>query len=398
MKMSQHFIGFALYDPVAQKMLYDYQAEKYFTPASNMKLLTYYLATQILGDSLPSFRFYRAGDTLFLQPMGDPTWWDSRFSQHRATAWLRQEAGPIGIDFGQDELLPWGAGWAWEDYAYPYAAERSGMPLYGNLVRLQLRGDSVRFRPRQVAVVIDTFARQNSVRRYQRENTFVVPSSLLNKGWNIALPFITSHTLTLQCLQDSISTPFFLAESAPDSPYEQIFYGIHTDSLYQYMLQESDNFLAEQLLVVCGAMVLGKQNPEQMIRYGLDSLLQELPDPPRWVDGSGLSRYNLLSPRDMIWILDRLQDEEGYERLFQFLPAGGESGTLEKWYRPEEGQVPYVYAKTGTLSNNHNLSGYLRTDSGRILVFSLMQNHYQLSTSQIKRQSEVLLRRLKKKL
>jgi D-alanyl-D-alanine carboxypeptidase/D-alanyl-D-alanine-endopeptidase (penicillin-binding protein 4) len=397
-KMGKHLIGFSLYDPEAQRTIFAYQEKKYFTPASNTKLLTFFLATQVLGDSIPSFHYQLRADTLYLQPTGDPSWWDSRFPQHQATNWLRKQAQPISLDFSHDELQVWPPGWTWEDYGYAYAAERSALPFWGNLAQFKLlTPDSVYRVPRQVSVSLDTLNLSNSVRRSRSENLYTIPQKLMGSGWDLQLPFVTSHSLSQQILQDSLSQWVDLADQASLLPYERTFYGISSDSLYYYLLQESDNFLAEQLLVICAAERLGKLNSDRMIRYALDSVLHFLPDRPRWVDGSGLSRYNLLSPRDAVVILDRLQRDQGYETMFFLLPAGGKSGTLEKWYVADEGEKPYVYAKTGTLSNNHNLSGYLITDSGRTLIFSLMQNHYMLSSSEIKKQTEIFLREIKRK-
>ncbi|RMD68818.1 MAG: D-alanyl-D-alanine carboxypeptidase, partial [Bacteroidetes bacterium] len=110
------------------------------------------------------------------------------------------------------------------------------------------------------------------------------------------------------------------------------------------------------------------------IAWALDSLLADLPDRPLWVDGSGLSRYNLVTPRTMVMLLDKIRREVPAQRLFGLLPAGGRSGTIAEWYAGPDG--PYVFAKTGTLRNRHCLSGYLRTARGRWLIFSFMHNNF----------------------
>ncbi|WP_345694318.1 D-alanyl-D-alanine carboxypeptidase [Fodinibius salicampi] len=74
------------------------------------------------------------------------------------------------------------------------------------------------------------------------------------------------------------------------------------------------------------------------------------------------------------------------------MPAGGERGTIRNWYEAPEGEDPYVFAKTGTLSNNHALSGYIITRSGKKLYFSFMNNHYVTSSSVVKREMEKVLR------
>ena len=74
--------------------------------------------------------------------------------------------------------------------------------------------------------------------------------------------------------------------------------------------------------------------------------------------------------------------------LFSYFPVGGKSGTLKKWYGNEK---PYVFAKSGSLSNNYNLSGYLVTKKGTVLIFSYMNNHFKESSSEIKKVMEKTL-------
>ena len=162
------------------------------------------------------------------------------------------------------------------------------------------------------------------------------------------------------------------------------------------MLQPSDNFIAEQLLLVAASEMGEPLNSRNVIAHMKETHLKNMPDEPQWVDGSGLSRYNMFTPRSLIWLLQQINNEFWADQdLFAMLPAGGESGTIRNWYgAPDEG-VPYVFAKTGTLSNNHCLSGYVITESGRKLLFSFMNNHYVTSSSVVKAEMEMVLRHIR---
>ena len=70
------------------------------------------------------------------------------------------------------------------------------------------------------------------------------------------------------------------------------------------------------------------------------------------------------------------------------MPASGESGTLKNSYKASK---PYIYAKTGTLRNNHSLSGLLITKSGKTLYFSFMNSNYTVPNSQLKQAMEEIL-------
>ncbi|MGI9552249.1 MAG: D-alanyl-D-alanine carboxypeptidase, partial [Aurantibacter sp.] len=74
-------------------------------------------------------------------------------------------------------------------------------------------------------------------------------------------------------------------------------------------------------------------------------------------------------------------------------PKGGVSGTLEDWYPGNP--KPYIIAKTGSLGNNHCLSGYLITKSGKTLIFSFMNNHFRRPSSKIKRRMQLIFEEIR---
>ncbi|MEL6844245.1 MAG: D-alanyl-D-alanine carboxypeptidase, partial [Bacteroidota bacterium] len=342
--------------------------------------------------SVPCFRYQQRGDSLIIKPLGDPTFLHSDFEIQLADSFLRQHQGPIFVDFQANQVVPWAPGWTWEDYFYPFAAERSLMPIYGNLASISLpASQNAHIIPASLSLREATDQSQQRVQRAQHQNEFTYPKRLRGSGWEVSIPFMTSEALTLSLLSDTLNRSVQAWSGSPLGEDAAILYTQPIDSLYQYMLQKSDNFFAEQMLIMCAALRYGSVDSEKMIRYSQDSLLNNLPDPVRWVDGAGLSRYNLVSPADLTWLLDKMYNQLGEERILALLPAGGVSGTLEKYYAGEDG-IPYIFAKTGTLSNNHNLSGFIRCKSGKVLIFSIMQNHYLFSSSVVKPQIEAFLK------
>ena len=132
-----------------------------------------------------------------------------------------------------------------------------------------------------------------------------------------------------------------------------------------------------------GNKVANEYNVKKGIDYSLKNYLQGIPQKPRWVDGSGLSRYNLFTPESSVFLLKKMYKEIPKEKLFSYFPVGGESGTLKKYFKNNE---PFIFAKSGTLSNNYSLSGYLVTKKGTVLIFSFMNNHYQGSSVERKKE------------
>jgi len=168
---------------------------------------------------------------------------------------------------------------------------------------------------------------------------------------------------------------------------QQFIWSRPSDSLFRPMMVESDNYYAEQTLLMISQSLLGRMNETAVIDTLTRVIMNDLPEKPKWVDGSGLSRYNLFTPRSFIYILNKLSIDFGRERIIKLLPTGGQ-GTLKTRFLSDSA---YVFAKTGTLSNNCALSGYLLTNSGKWLIFSILVNHYKTGATPVRNASDRFL-------
>ncbi|RME97528.1 MAG: peptidase S13, partial [Bacteroidetes bacterium] len=148
----------------------------------------------------------------------------------------------------------------------------------------------------------------------------------------------------------------------------------------------------------CSAERYGYLATEAAIAYINDTLLAQLPQALNWVDGSGLSRYNQMSPQSIILVLDQLLSRYPEELVLSFFPAGGKSGTIKRWYGGDAGTPTYVFAKTGSLRHIHCLSGYLRAKSGKLYIFSFMHNNYPDKLDTLKEEMERFLEEMHKRL
>ena len=138
---------------------------------------------------------------------------------------------------------------------------------------------------------------------------------------------------------------------------------------------------------------LGIMNDEKIIDTLLKTDFKDLPQKPGWVDGSGLSLYNLFTPKDFVFILHKIKNEFGMERVKVIFPTGGQ-GTLANYYVADSN---YIHAKTGTLSGVVALSGYLYTKKGKELIFSVLVNNHKASGTEVRRAVEKFLQAARNK-
>ena len=112
-----------------------------------------------------------------------------------------------------------------------------------------------------------------------------------------------------------------------------------------------------------------------------------------WYDGSGVSRYNMFTPRTIIQVLKLIRKEIQWTEIKQLFPKSGESGTLL-----DNPSLKNIYAKTGTLRNNCNLSGFFENSKGKIIMFSVMVNHFNSSAGEIRNGIAEILNKIQEKL
>jgi len=384
-------LGISIYEPANGKFWYNHQGNKYFVPASNTKLFTCYAALKYLGDSIVGIKYKETEDTLFIMPVGDPTFLDAEFTNQPVFDFLKKSNKPIAISTSLWKENRWGNGWAWNDYNDDYAAERSVMPMYENLAIFKNDAQKIVVMP---SCFSDKIVRHMSpgmqdapasIKRDISSNTFFVSGNgRLEKPVNI--PFYTANdSILIHLLADTLHKNIYESYSLDNHPDEwKDLYSQPTDSLLAITMHRSDNFFAEQTLLMVSTRLTGVMNDEKIIDTLLNSAYKELPQKPHWVDGSGLSHYNLFSPQDFVLLLGKLKDDFGMERIKNILPTGG-TGTLRNYYHSEAG---FIFAKTGTLSGVVALSGFLYTKKNKLLIFSVLVSNHHTSATDIRKAVE----------
>lgn len=423
--------------------LYAQNAEKLFVPASNMKLVTGAAALAGLG---PDYRYrtevLAAGPVqngvlrgnLVVRGSGDPTlserfldderdvfrqWADSL----RARGVTRVAGGIVGVDsaFPGPSI---GAGWAWDDLDAYYSSEYGALQFNEGAVDVQIvpgrdvGGAAVVFldpptqfvpvrnevrttpagSPVRLSVTRDPVGpgivvagevpadtqlveRSVAVRGVTEFYLTALRESLREAGIAIEGAALDADALPLEDLTVQRATPLFAWQSPP---LREVLAG---------MMKPSQNWIAETLLLTLGRELRGTGTAaagaaavDSLFRsWGLDT------DELRVADGSGLSRYDLVSPELLVGLLAHMDRSPHREVWLASLPVSGRDGTLER-RMTEPPLGGNVLAKTGTLSGVRSLSGYLTTPTGERLVFSTLINNHRRSAAAVDRVVEAALR------
>jgi D-alanyl-D-alanine carboxypeptidase/D-alanyl-D-alanine-endopeptidase (penicillin-binding protein 4) len=393
-------VGIAIYNDSKEQWLSKYQSDHYFTPASNVKILATYLGLQFLGDSLPGWKMAENADTLFLMPLGDPSFMHPEFKHQPVVDIIKNTNKQVVIvGNNQDQFEIFGSGWSWADYAEDYQPERSRMPIYGNVVHFYQSNKKLEaIKPFYFFKdIVDLGkAEEKNWSRSRTGNRFFTTNEN-NKSKYFQVPFSQEDmpmVKALELLNDTLGKKisFQKQSTLPATSYKTIK-TVPTDSLLKIMMLRSDNFYADQIVLMASEQLFGKMDDAALLDSTKKLFFADLPQKMRWADGSGLSRYNLNTPENYIAILQQMHSKFGEARVKNIFEKGGE-GTISAYYKNFPGTM---YAKTGTLGGQVALSGFIYTPKQQKLYFSvLVANHMSPSSTQVRRAVETYLTKVTK--
>lgn len=417
--------------------IYQRDADKLFTPASNMKIYTTGVALDLLGaeyrwrtsvyaKSQPDASGTIRGD-ITLYGRGAPdlvahSQVDGKASLSKLADALfrngvrRVEGNVIGDEsyFRGDSL---GDGWQWTDMQWYFGAEASALSVNENQIDLNLvpsgKGEqppTARTSDGQSYATVENrlvSAKQGSrttigVHRGLSDNNIQVWGEFApgSKGFGVRLSVhnpalwtakmfldeLTAHGIAVTGLAQSMDSrePKIQRFDPAQAVEVAVVISQPLSEIAKKTNKESNNLYAELILRTLGrergAML---ELPEQggrergddetglaLIRLWL-SRAGISTDKIALHDGSGLSRLNLVTPDSTVRLLLSLSKTSSSQTFRQTLPVAGRDGTLGGRLK---GLTDRVSAKTGTLTYSHSLSGYLTTDDGEPLVFSILCN------------------------
>jgi serine-type D-Ala-D-Ala carboxypeptidase/endopeptidase (penicillin-binding protein 4) len=397
--------------------LYARHADAAFVPASNQKLLVTAAALDTLG---PDFSFTtrvltlgpRRGGTLrgdlVLQGGGDPTLTTeglAALADSVAAAGIRCVTGRVRGDDSIFDRQRLGIGWTWDDESFPYAAPISGLTLNGNTVGVAVRpgvGSGmpalVRLDPPTAPIVLRVGAitapsgQPASLRidRRRAQDEIDVSGRLPWHGEPVVArvtvedpPLYAAAVFTGLLRERGVrisGAPVLLGTPGSAALLGEIR-SPPLAAIIREMNKNSENLVAEMLLKALGMRDGGAGAGagiggagEKVLRAFLERA--GLRGPALVLaDGSGLSRQDLISPRNLVRLLAAMDRHPNRDAFYDSLPVAGVDGTL-RHRMAGTAAAGAVRAKTGTLTHVTALSGLVTTRDGERLAFSLLTNNY----------------------
>lgn len=400
-------------------ILYEHNADRYFQPASTQKILTAAAALFYLG---PDYRFISMitakkkiikNGTLYSDVYfkfdGDPTF--TRQDLDRMVADLAQLGisniqGNVYIDDSVFDQKRYGPGWMWDELDTCYAAPTHGIIINKNCFNLSVepgkKDQSARvatYGSDQLTTAISNVTTKSHAKcdiniDATDNNEYYVSGCLApNSGtqsFELAVKNIRLYAqdyIQLMLTQHHINYTgkIIFAEEGKTGAILVSHQSQPLSVLVNSMLKHSDNQIADSLFKKVayyyydGASATWG-NGSRALSGILSSKANVKFAQAKIADGSGLSRYNLITPKQMLKVLAAVYRDDAINKPFYTaLPVSGVDGTLRGRMTdlPARGRV---HAKTGTMTGISNLAGYVQTVDNKNFAFVIMFNTFPDST------------------
>jgi serine-type D-Ala-D-Ala carboxypeptidase/endopeptidase (penicillin-binding protein 4) len=407
-------IGVEVYDLTTNKTLYKKNNSRWFIPASNMKLFSDAAALIMLG---PDYRFSTTLYTdalkvkdrvlygnIYLVFSGDPS-----FNSTDVDA-IIQRLRQMGVGkvagnwFFVNQAIatkPYAPGWMNDDITYGYGAPLMPFSIDANrlnitinpatiegnkaLIEVNDQGGSITLKNLVITrksgvkcrlVIHMDNANILEVKGCIGQKSLAREESLAIKNPLLYAKKLTQHLLVHHDIQlnGAIKLGVLTKHAKPLVTHTSV----KLANLMADTLKPSDNLYADSLFLKVGQMYFKKPATWTNAQVAVKRLLKQYTGinltKSVLVDGSGLSRYDLITPRQTVALLKFLHNQ--FPISYEFitaLPIAGRDGTLGKRFLASH-QKDLVRAKTGGMLGIVSLSGYLSTANNHLLAFSIMVN------------------------
>lgn len=386
------------------KILYQRHAREMYTPASIQKL---FVAVSALDYLKPNYRFQTrlllSNRNLYIQFTGDPTLTTDDLNtlfkklNEKGARFIKH----VYIDNTDYNQIPYPPGWIWDDLSYSFAAPMNAAIIDKNKFLVHFfpkklgAHPSVTFDlPKGIAhfsnqiITVKDYKKSCPITVYSNTSNYYQLGGCLVKSWgeqrrSLAVRDIDRYTKNIvQMLLAKNKIQYQGAIEFKQKPASFRVIATHySDSLSNIlieMLKDSDNLVADAIFKKIGELYSGTQGNWQNSRKAIHHILNQDADinfkHAMYIDGAGLSRYNLMSPHEMLKLLDfAYRNKTIYSILINALPIAGVDGTLQdRMKRFAKNQR--IHAKTGSMTGVNSLAGYIQTKHHGDVAFVIMVN------------------------
>src|SRR5712692_4409305 len=425
--------GLLIVDAESGEMLYQQNADRYFVPASNMKLFATALSLAKLGQE---FRFHTTLETsgaissggvltgnLVLVGRGDPNLSNRKFPYELkeefdgppekvlaelADALVAKGVKNISGDVvGDDSYFPrerYPSGWEIDDMVWEYGAAISAIVIDDNTVTLMLTPGEQAGNPVQAVLtpgtpdftvaneVVTSAADVKSDLKLTREpgsNVVVMKGTLPAKSGPrklvLAVEEPAQHAAaTLKRLLEERGVKVGGVararhdggEMSGDPAVLAEHVSVPLGDSVKLVNKISQNLHSEMLLRTVARQKGVWATPDDLMKIPAEfyEAAGIAPGDVIQTDASGLSRHDLVTPRAIVTLLGYAQKQAWFGPYYASLPVAGVDGTLEDRMKntPAAG---HIHAKTGSVEHVRTLSGFAETPGGRRLIFSFLSNN-----------------------
>jgi D-alanyl-D-alanine carboxypeptidase/D-alanyl-D-alanine-endopeptidase (penicillin-binding protein 4) len=442
--MAQGLWGVEVKSLETGRVLYALNARKLMMPASNMKILTLAAAAEILGWD---YRFTTTLETdapiedgvlkgdLIVRGSGDPTinsrgnrastLFDDWGAALKSTGIRRIEGNIVG-DASAFDRRTLGQGWSWDYLQYGYAAPSGALEFNEDIATLSIKpggkpGDDAALELTPGAGLglihhvvtgepgsatrIDV-ERRSDVNWLDVTGSIAVDAKAESREVAVADPTVYfAHSLLLALVERGIAVRG-LPKGLPDwrtrltSIPRRVLVTSQSPPLQEIattMMKVSQNLYAETLLKAAGAAKSGGAgSADAGLAAARDVFTAWSIQPGTYVqvDGSGLSRYDLVTADMLVTLLERMyKDPRHHDAFVATLPIAGREGTISTRMKGTRAEGNAV-AKTGSIANVRALSGYVRTRDGETIVFSILANSFTIPAATVNWIADLAVERL----
>lgn len=410
LKLPNTPIGIVIRNAKTGNILYSKNAQHTFIPASNTKLFTASAALLTLGTHYQfETQLKEKGGNLYVQFSGDPSLTIQDLTAlMQAAKTTGTEIKQISIDDTQFEGLEYALGWEWNSTWWYYGAPITTVMLNTNAMPIQLLpaapGEKIiaQFKkmpgfPIMPSLTHDLISVTNEE---AKQCVFMINTNTNNdthlsgcwpaqkEATSIKIAIKNPTLVAKQIILDALNlnknkTSDIKTGISIKNLTELKTLATHRSkslqSLLPQILQDSDNIYTESLTKTLGATFANQGTFQAGVQVIQKTLTNELGldfTRAKMMDGSGLSRYNLVTPHLFSELLYKMHHHPMGSIFKNALATSGKSGTLKSRLQPDnQNDTVKIYAKTGTLTGVSSLSGYLETKDNQTFIFSIMINN-----------------------